>query len=107
MQTLPGAGERCVDLDPELALLLDDPQWVREEFEVLMAAEWPQRIVRVPLTRTATGAGPTGPDGRRPARGARLRKPPSRAHAPGTDGWVRERSPPRGGAHSSDRPNEA
>lgn len=76
--------------DRQVVLDCGDPQWVRAQFEAIVAAEWPQQPPRV---RVGIAEAPRA--GRIPTAGAGVRtRLPHRVRAPGTDGWARQRSPP-------------
>jgi len=77
--------------DAFLDLVYADDELLRAEFDALISAAWPNtpdppRARFNPCRR------------RRPARRRRARgssgRGSRRAHRPGTDGWVRQRSPP-------------
>lgn len=86
---------RAMD-DAQLAVALhdDDPRWVREEFEAIIAAEWPQPVTNPPRLRAAAAEHPTGVRGSRMPGATAFAVLLWRAHGPGADGWARERSPP-------------
>ncbi len=71
-------------------VLCSDPDWVRAEFDDLLATVWPAASSRDPITPRcpAPSAGQddtTGPVGFRPT---------WRGRHPGADGWAHQRSPP-------------
>lgn len=78
-----------------LALHADDPRWVREEFEAIIAAEWPAPAANPPRLSLAVVENPVSVHGTRVPDGTACRVLPWRSHGPGKDGWARERSPPR------------
>ena len=97
MQTVADRHCRWRDLDEAeqaIALLCEDPQWLRAQFEAIIAAEWPQQPPAPPRTGVAVTDTP-GAD-RAPTRSTARVAGPRCAHGPGTDGWARQRSPPAG-----------
>ena len=72
-------------------VVCSDEDWVRAEFEAIIAAEWPAPPSRPPAQRAAS-APPTAPDG--PWRVSRLERLASQPRRPGAGGWARQRSPP-------------
>ncbi|PRZ39644.1 hypothetical protein CLV47_1188 [Antricoccus suffuscus] len=80
------------DAQQTLVLLREDRQWLREQFDSIIAAEWPAQPPDPPSTRVAVAPTPGADRVRATTATARAGLP--RAHAPGTDGWARPRSPP-------------
>jgi len=92
----PGSQDQAATLEREVVdLLLSDEHFVQEMFEDIVTAEWPPEPV-APVGNPPGGLGGTA--------GAEIPGPPAassastqrcRLHSPGTDGWGRERSPPK------------
>jgi hypothetical protein len=77
-------------------LLLSDERFVQEMFEDIVTAEWPptpEAPVRNPPCARGNTAGVEKPEP--PASSVDLPARQHRLHRPGTDGWARERSPPK------------
>jgi hypothetical protein len=72
--------------------LLQDPRWLREQFEQIVVAEWGAAPPQAG-TRTMTGIIRPWPRARHRAAEGRNRTP-RRPRRPGIGGWVRQRSPP-------------
>ena len=98
MQTVAERREqwRAID-DAQLtpALHADDPRWIRDEFDAIIAAEWPAPTTNPPRLNVAVAEDPAGARDKRTAGNAASAVLPWRSRGPGTDGWARERSPPR------------
>ncbi len=77
--------------DEFLDLLCSDPEWLRAEFEEIVAAEWPTAPADPPLAARGAGQPPDSAGLR--AGGVRHRLARRPRH-PGIGGWARERSPP-------------
>jgi hypothetical protein len=76
-------------------LLLSDDRLVGEMFEDIIATEWPPIPDAPSVNPPDIGAGPSGGDQLGPSRPGARSASQHRAHRPGTDGWARERSPPK------------
>lgn len=87
--TAPGAS--LTGQEEFIDLVCSDEDWVRDEFDAIIAAEWIGPPAAEP-TQTAPKPGPH-PAHTPPPAGPAL--PPRRSQRPGTDGWVRQRSPPQ------------
>jgi hypothetical protein len=99
--TAPGPQHQAATLEWEVVdLLLSDERVVQEMFEDIVTAEWPP----TPEAPTGNSAGARGSTAgaekaETPAGSAGLTRP-GRTRRPGTDGWSRERSPPKHQQHA-------
>lgn len=74
-----------------LDLIYGDPDLLTDEFDAIIAAEWPEP----PADRPGRSDAARTPGRGRPRRAADpVRGPVSQPRHPGTGGWTRQRSPP-------------
>ncbi len=87
--TAPGAS--LTGQEEFIDLVCSDEDWVRDEFDAIVAAEW----VGPPPTEPSQAASTPGPLPAHTKPPAGPAPPPRRSQRPGTDGWGRQRSPPQ------------
>jgi hypothetical protein len=75
-------------------LLLSDEQLVNEMFEDIVTAAWPPTPTAPPTNPPGARGGTVGAEKPEPPAGTAGPIPRHRVHHPGTEGRVRERSPP-------------
>jgi hypothetical protein len=93
MPTTPGTGDRIGRGADEqfLDLVCSDMDFLRAEFNAIIAANWPGPAARSPSRGGGAGRPNTGPR-REPV--ARIAAPMARPRHRAAGGWTRQRSPP-------------